>query len=292
MLIRTSVALLQMDLMHLHGNMKIMEDESDEQSLSSCPDIDEFLGEQQVLPRVGQQYQADLPLCAMQNDQQLMNKSNELDILADHSNRFALGLPIPLMWANSDFENIDGTVDFENSEQSQIRSNGEHAKPKVQSVYLVSDNGQQTVGYLNHQAALGSNHMDVDIVIPKESKTKLGQVERGLYPLPGSLGDPWKEVEQKSFLLGLYIFGKDLNLVKRFVGSKLMGDLLSFYYGEFYKSDSYCRWSECRKLKSRRFIHGQKIFTGWRHQELLTRLSSHSSEECKNILLEVFSLNF
>lgn len=89
--------------------------------------------------------------------------------------------------------------------------------------------------------------------------------------------------------LGLYIFGKNLVAVKKFVNSKEMGDILAFYYGKFYRSDGYRRWSECRKLRSRRSIHGQKIFTGWRQQELLSRLLSHVSQECQSVLLEVSS---
>ncbi|KAH7578395.1 hypothetical protein JRO89_XS01G0376300 [Xanthoceras sorbifolium] len=279
----------QMDSMHLDNNMESIEDESDEQSLSSySADIDEILGDQQVLPRVGHQYQAEIPPCAMEDDHlQLINESNESEILVILPSCFALGLPIPLMWANSEVENINGTVDFENSEQSQIRSNDEHAEAKVQSLDTVLDYGRDVVGYLNLQSTTGSDQMDVAFVLPQESKTKLDRVERGLYPLPGSLGEPWKEIEQEIFLLGLYIFGKNLSLVKRFVESKGMGDVLSFYYGKFYKSDAYRRWSECRTLKSRRFIHGQKIFTGWRQQELLSRFFSQVSEECKNTLLEV-----
>ncbi|KAL5862837.1 hypothetical protein ACOSQ3_000351 [Xanthoceras sorbifolium] len=277
-----------MDSMHLDNNMESIEDESDEQSLSSySADIDEILGDQQVLPRVGHQYQAEIPPCAMEDDHlQLINESNESEILVILPSCFALGLPIPLMWANSEVENINGTVDFENSEQSQIRSNDEHAEAKVQSLDTVLDYGRDVVGYLNLQSTTGSDQMDVAFVLPQESKTKLDRVERGLYPLPGSLGEPWKEIEQEIFLLGLYIFGKNLSLVKRFVESKGMGDVLSFYYGKFYKSDAYRRWSECRTLKSRRFIHGQKIFTGWRQQELLSRFFSQVSEECKNTLLE------
>ncbi|KAI4349630.1 hypothetical protein L6164_010195 [Bauhinia variegata] len=108
-----------------------------------------------------------------------------------------------------------------------------------------------------------------------------------MYLLPGSMGEPWNDIEYNSFLLGLYIFGKYLNLVKRFVGSKNMGDILSFYYGKFYRSERYRRWSECRRLRTRRCIYGQKIYTGWRQQELLSRLFSGISEECQNMLIEL-----
>ncbi|XP_027368688.1 uncharacterized protein LOC113874674 [Abrus precatorius] len=47
------------------------------------------------------------------------------------------------------------------------------------------------------------------------------------------------------------------------------------------------RWSGCRKMRSRKCIYGQKIFTGPRQQELLSRLLTNMSEECHKKLLEV-----
>ncbi|KAL4395379.1 hypothetical protein HN51_023323 [Arachis hypogaea] len=111
---------------------------------------------------------------------------------------------------------------------------------------------------------------------------------RGSNLLPGLLSAPsWTEVERNSFLLGLYAFGKNLNTVKRFVGSKSMGEILSFYYGKFHRSEGYCRWSKCRKWRSNRRIYGQKIFIGWRQQELLSRLSSQVSKECQITVVEL-----
>jgi hypothetical protein len=106
--------------------------------------------------------------------------------------------------------------------------------------------------------------------------------------VPGSVGNPWSDSEEDSFLLGLYIFGKNLVQVKNFVESKTMGDILSFYYGKFYRSDRYHKWSECRKIRNRKCVYGQRIFTGSRQHEMLSRLLPQLSEECKNILLQVF----
>lgn len=82
--------------------------------------------------------------------------------------------------------------------------------------------------------------MEVDLVSVK-SKKELNQVEIDLCPLPGSLGESWRDNECDSFLLHLYIFGKNLTLVKRFVKSKELGDILSFYYGKFHRSYRYHR---------------------------------------------------
>ncbi|XP_039048707.1 uncharacterized protein LOC120189504 [Hibiscus syriacus] len=85
----------------------------------------------------------------------------------------------------------------------------------------------------------------------------------------------------------VYIFGKDFRLIKQFIESKEMGDILSFYYGAFYRSDRYCRWSDGQKKITRRNVYGRKIFTGWRQQELLSRLLTHVPEELQNDFQEV-----
>ncbi|XP_061360993.1 uncharacterized protein LOC133304922 [Gastrolobium bilobum] len=122
-----------------------------------------------------------------------------------------------------------------------------------------------------------------------QQETKIGVHEnkcKGHCLVPGSSTDTWNEIEEASFTLGLYIFGKNLVKVKRFIGNKTMGDIMAFYYGKFYKSERYQRWSELRKMKSRKCIHGQKIFTGPRQQELLSRLLPNVPEECHSKFLE------
>ncbi|CAJ2661683.1 uncharacterized protein LOC123884065 [Trifolium pratense] len=66
-----------------------------------------------------------------------------------------------------------------------------------------------------------------------------------------------------------------------------MGEILSFYYGKFYKSDGYRRWSECRKIKGRNCIIGQRLFTGPRQRELLSRLICRVGTESQVALLQV-----
>ncbi|KAK9077722.1 hypothetical protein SSX86_006059 [Deinandra increscens subsp. villosa] len=105
--------------------------------------------------------------------------------------------------------------------------------------------------------------------------------------VPGCVLESWSEVEKGSFVLGLYIFQKDFVRLKRFMESKKMGDVLSYYYGNFYRSDDYKRWSECRKSRGKRCILGQRIFSGLRQQEFLCRLVPHVSQECQNSLLEI-----
>ncbi|RAL45102.1 hypothetical protein DM860_015508 [Cuscuta australis] len=108
--------------------------------------------------------------------------------------------------------------------------------------------------------------------------------------VPGLPNEDWSGLECSSFLLGLYIFGKNLSLISRFIGSKKIGDILPFYYGKFYRSRDYRRWSGCRKIKGRRCIYGERIFMGWRQQELMSRLSSHVSEDSYHMLTEISKL--
>ncbi|RHN78545.1 putative transcription factor MYB/SANT family [Medicago truncatula] len=104
---------------------------------------------------------------------------------------------------------------------------------------------------------------------------------------PGRLSSSWSDADTKSFLLGLFIFGKNFMQIKRFLDNKRMGEILSFYYGKFYKTDGYRRWSECRKKKGGKRMIGQKLFSGPRQHELLSRLITHVSEESQDTLSQV-----
>jgi hypothetical protein len=105
--------------------------------------------------------------------------------------------------------------------------------------------------------------------------------------LPGLCASIWNDLEEECFLLGLHIFGKDLNLLSKFVGSKTVGDMLSYYYGRFYNREAHKRWSHYRKTRTTRCILGRSIFTGRRQLELISRLKSKISKEAHDSLVEV-----
>ncbi|XP_022770957.1 uncharacterized protein LOC111314155 isoform X2 [Durio zibethinus] len=274
-----------MDTTLLDNGMEGIEDESAEQLLASCSFLDEIFGDPYVIPRVGDQYQAEIPpLVGECRSLQVVMEPIDSKVIINVPNLFPMGLPIPLFWTKTE-ESINGAFEFENSEESHITSSHGCAEYKVGSLYSVLGDGKDTRGYAKLQATTGTK-LDVDLLFPQEPNSKLNLVDRCPCPLPGFSSEVWKDIELDSFLLGLYIFGKNLILVKNFVESKEMGEILSFYYGKFYRSDGYRRWSECRKLRSRRCIHGEKLFRGWRQQELLSRLFSHLSKECQDMLLE------
>ncbi|KAF8387806.1 hypothetical protein HHK36_026464 [Tetracentron sinense] len=281
-------------------NGKHVEDTHAEQLLSpSSPDLSDIFGDAQVLPRVGDQYQVEIPPLITESERLLRIKNPiGMEVMVDAAHSFLFGLHIPIMWIDDEVRNIkhesleflgdsavntNGAVKSENSKESQINSDNKDSKLKVEHLKVASDNWKGLGRSL--EPVLGG----INTALAQKKETNLDQKYRGkgYCPVPGTLGDSWKDIEQDSFLLGLYIFGKNLVQVKSFIGSREMGDILSFYYGKFYRSDEHRRWSVCRKMSSRRFIHGQRIFTGWRQQELLSRLFSRVTEECQSTLLEV-----
>lgn len=189
----------------------------------------------QVVPRIGNEYQADIPpLIAKFKRLEITNKHADSEVL-DLS--FSMGLLIPR----------------KHCEAGKFKGN-------VESVGSSKENELSELEVKPRNAVL-EDAKDVE-----DSQIK-----------------PWSEIEEDSFLLSLYIFGKNLTLAKRFIGSTDMGDVLCFYYGKFCSSDGYRRWSKCRNLKG----------TGWRQKELLSRLFSRVSKDCEDMLMEVvFSMLF
>lgn len=154
---------------------------------------------------------------------------------------------------------------------SRIMLNNTYAK-----AHAVLDNDKESGWPVNHQPIFACDSMDATLVTAHGRKA-------------GSQTKAWTKIERDGFLLGLYFFGKNLLLARKFVESRDMGDILAYYYGKFYRSNDYRTWSESRKLKSRRYVHGQRILRGWRQRELLSRLFCHISEECQKQLTEVYS---
>ncbi|KAG9157215.1 hypothetical protein Leryth_004897 [Lithospermum erythrorhizon] len=227
-------------------------------------DIDDMFGYPDVSPRVGHEYQAEIP--SLTNSVGLVSQSAD-------SRSFGVGLPIPIMWV---------------SKQSGMEE-ATNFQVTVTNKYESVETASSEKGYVN------SKHEDVEceaeaLVLGangcKHSSGLSDIQESNCFPLPGSQVELWDITDQSLFLLGLYIFRKNLAQVKRFVGTKTMGDVLSYYYGTFYRSSNYQKWSEGRKSNSKRWIHGIKIFMGWRLQELVSRLSCYLPEERQKLLLE------
>ncbi|KAL9161351.1 hypothetical protein ABFS82_07G016100 [Erythranthe guttata] len=215
------------DSVETEGSPQIQSDNN------STDAVDKFEEEPEILPRIGDQYQAELP--------PLVSGSHYVPF-----ENFQVGLPILLTWISSSKRDTLGPTssDFKNvskTDEASLRD-------------IVESTNDGCSGY---------------------------------FLSPGSFDVHWSGIEKGTFILGLYIFEKNFVEVRRFVGTKDMGALLSFYYGKFYGSQEYKRWSACRKTKGKKGIYGQRIFSGARQQELLSRIFLRVSEECRNALLEV-----
>ena len=202
-------------------------------------------------PRVGKKYQADIPPLTEKCDySQLVIPVVDSGAMIDQSNSSSLGLLMPVMRGNGKVDNIDGDTEFGYNEERMI---------------LLENENQE----------------------PDKSVLGIEKYVEGLVPIPGSLEKTWTDIELDSFLLGLYLFGKNFNIVKKFVGSKEMGDIQHYYYGKFYNSDPYRRWSEGRKSTDRHGKYGKSIFAGSRKQKLLSRLFHRVSKDSEDVLIEV-----
>ncbi|KAI3679019.1 hypothetical protein L6452_38326 [Arctium lappa] len=127
-----------------------------------------------------------------------------------------------------------------------------------------------------------SNENAIESNDARESATVDGE----LIPLPGLWIEPWSAIEHGSFLLGIYVFPKNFRLVKRLIGSKRMRSVISYYYRDFHKSGAHDIWSKWRNDTLKRPCYARKLFTGWNHQELISRLSSNVTDECKDRLIK------
>ncbi|KAL3812868.1 hypothetical protein ACJIZ3_014136 [Penstemon smallii] len=167
-------------------------------------------------------------------------------------------------------------------ERSDYLSHSLDPIDKNQTRYLGSDIEVAWVD-LNH-AMPSKNAIKKEICSNGENSS---YEDKCLVPRLSLPGEKWTEAEKGSFILGLYIFQRNFVEVKRFIETKEMGAILSFYYGEFYGSAEYRRWSDSRKKKSKKCVHGQRIFSGSRQQELMSRLLPTLSEDLRDSLSEV-----
>ncbi|KAJ1417120.1 SANT domain [Sesbania bispinosa] len=254
-----------MESVQQNDNDDFMENASNDPLSSS--DISSIVGAPQVNPRVGHEYQVEVPSMIKESDRlQLLMNPADSEVVHDNSLSFAIGLPVPVTWIHNEVKDgdIDGTVNaVEPEKATDVKKNG------------ISDNGEE----------LKPNTFQSVMTIDGKSG-QLGKSKKYVIA-PGRLSNSWSDADAKSFLLGLFIFGKNFIQIRRFLENKEMGEILSFYYGKFYKTVEYHRWSECRKMKGRKCMIGQKLFTGRRQDELLRRLIHHVSEESQVTLLQV-----
>ncbi|GMP40241.1 hypothetical protein CsSME_00010766 [Camellia sinensis var. sinensis] len=281
-------AAINMNSGQLDHNGKCLEELSSEQLLpSDSPDISDIFGDPQVFPRVGNEYQVEIPPMLTESEQcQLQRNPADTGFIFDISHCFLMGLPIPVTWVDDKINNHGNErIGVNRKSVDSVNANESLGSKKVKKSQLVSN-----------KKGLKSKTLDVSVDNGKKlksvsSESAMAGICRSKRSclVPGLLGDSsWTDVEVNSFLLAIYIFEKNLFQVKRFMESKEMGEILSFYYGKFYGTNEHRRYSDWRRmLKSKKCKIGQNFFTGWRQQELLSRLLPHVPGEAKCTLVEV-----
>ncbi|XP_028751591.1 uncharacterized protein LOC114711367 [Neltuma alba] len=286
---------MEVDAVQVNDLVNGIEEHTDEQSLSpEGSDASDSYIDQDIFPRVGEQYQVEIPPLMSQSDYRWLQKNvNDVESTAATPHDFSVGLAIPITWIDIGVGNkrhkpledackSGGIANKFEFSKAKCNKKGPNSSDSNESNSKHEDVDNLSVNRTNMEESTNFN-MQQETMIEVHAKNK----GKGFCLVPGSSCDTWNEKEEARFILSLYIFGKNLVQVKRFMGNKKMRDILSFYYGKFYRSEKYRKWSECRKMRSRKCIYGQKIFTGARQQELLSRLLPNLSEECCKHLLEV-----
>ncbi|KAG7653616.1 Homeobox-like domain superfamily [Arabidopsis suecica] len=222
---------------------------------------DEFAcGDPQVEPRVGDEFQVEIPpMMSASKRAVFLSTPVALD---DSSNSFLVGLPVQVMWIDKHRRgqgNGDDNVDMNQSLKS-LRAQKSRCSAKIR-------------GNSDKNSA------------PKKQRLNLEAV-------PAIPSSSWEDLEVASFVLGLYTFGKNFTQVKNFMENKGIGEVMLFYYGKFHNSAKYHSWSESRKKRNRKCVYGRKIYSGWRQQQLLTRLMPSIPEEPQKQMLVDVSKSF
>ncbi|KAB5556230.1 hypothetical protein DKX38_007139 [Salix brachista] len=252
------------------------------------PEISGVCGHPIENPRVGDEYQAEIPSMISQAEHlQLVTIPLCSDGISGPPHSFLIGLPVPIMWlddhkASSGEDEGCGSL----SRAGDAALKNEYGKSKKCKKHCTV---KKEVSDLNAELLDDVKGLKPATFESKvEGKENLDQlcIGKNYYPLPGLLHHPWRNADVDSFILGLYIFGKNLVQIQRFI-DKEVGEILSFYYGKFYMSDAYRRWSDNRKTKRKKCVYGHRIFTGWRQQELFSRLDPHVPEHFRNTFQEV-----
>lgn len=260
-----------------------------------CPE--EVNEDTRVYPRVGDEYQVAVPDLLTEEEQANLRASAVYESRAfGFEYPVGVGLPIPITWTqNTSTDTKEEHAEFSGciSRPSQDKGPINSSENPLGNLYqdgICSECLGSKVKYAEQGEKLsGSAGQDMHC----SQKGKLlgcccvNREFNDCFPLPGMARYSWSDEEAQTFLLGLYIFGKNLVQVTKFTETKTMGEVLSYYYGEFFRSDAYRRWAACRKARSRRCILGLRIFSGPRQQELLSRLLAGVAREVEAPLMEV-----
>ncbi|XP_010553729.1 PREDICTED: uncharacterized protein LOC104823728 [Tarenaya hassleriana] len=234
-------------------------------------DVEYACGDPQVDPRVGDEYQVEIPPLMSESERaSLLLNPVASDIVSDSSSySFCVGKPVQVIWIDSG----TGKHGYEQGlEDSNVDMN--------ESLRSLKAKGTRSCLKIRGQAD-GSSESTTE-------KKKTSNLEA----VPGKSAESWEVSEVESFVLGLYTFGKNFTQVKKFMENKEIGEILLFYYGKFYRSAKYRSWSDSRKKRNRKCVCGMKLYSGWRQQQLLSRLIPNLPDESQKDKLVNVSKSF
>ncbi|KAM0919717.1 hypothetical protein ACQ4PT_008019 [Festuca glaucescens] len=282
-----------------------LEDNGNHQpSLESSLDSGVIYDDTPICPRIGSEYQAEIPKLSTEDDRRQLMTSLQESMVLGYDYPDMIGPDIPIMWGSSEVHNEEA-LQRQHSSETEAKASSQSEDSKVTSICPIGNNTSDhdstyqdphsvvPVDLMKfgsnqaHDENLGSCSTQEGLNFTNKPLTQQGEIEQ-FTPQPGLSSSLWSGIEAEFFLLGLYIFGKNISLLSRFSGNKTVGNVLSYYYGKFYGRDAYKRWSDCRKARTRRCILGERIFTGWRQQEIISRLKSIILKEAHDSLLEIF----
>ncbi|CAH8356043.1 unnamed protein product [Eruca vesicaria subsp. sativa] len=228
--------------------------------LEDSSDAEFVCGDPKVEPRVGDEFQVEIPPMFSASERAVFLSTPPL-ALDDSSFSFLVGQPVQVMWI---------------AKHPKGQANGDDDDDDVDM--------NQSLKSFRAKRSRCSAKSDKN---PKPKKQRLN-----LDALPEIPSSSWEDHEVASFVLGLYTFGKNFTQVKKFMESKGTGEILLFYFGKFYKSASYHTWTDSRKKRSRKCVYGRKLYSGWRQQQLLSRLIPSVSDETQKQMLVNVSKSF
>uniref|UniRef100_A0ACD5YNX3 Uncharacterized protein n=1 Tax=Avena sativa TaxID=4498 RepID=A0ACD5YNX3_AVESA len=256
-----------------------VEDSGDDHlSLEASHDSDVSLDDRPIAPSVGSQYQAEIPNLATEDERRHLMASPLYSCKSHvYDDPSSTGSAIPIIWGSHPPSEVNKKENITSEYDRPYLD--PHAVLSVDQTESVSNPvcGEKTVLCFTRKC----RGLFTDKTMVHQRETEKNAL------LPGLSASVWNDLEEECFLLGLHIFGKNLILLSKFVGSKTIGDMLSYYYGRFYNGDAYKRWSHCRKTRTTRCILGKSIFTGRRQLEIISRLKSKLFKEAHDSVVEV-----
>ncbi|KAJ6434455.1 hypothetical protein OIU84_018048 [Salix udensis] len=218
------------------------------------PEISGLCGHPIENPRVGDEYQAEIPCMISQSKHlQLLKIPSDSDGIFEASHSFLIGLPVPVMWVDNNTVNNgedEGcgslshpgdailTDESRKSRKSKKRCTMKKEGSELNAELL--DGGKELKPATFQSNVSGEDNLDQ----PCKSKSYT--------PLPGLLHSPWRDADIDGFILDGQIPGRQ---------------------------------------KERNVFMDIECFTGWRQQELFSRLDPHVPVHFRNTFQEV-SLEF